>query len=57
MKLNLPQKNGFLSFTQIPPPPLEFLQVLNRNITLFITKLRVLALCFSYFTDNFTIYH
>jgi len=44
--------DGFLSFI----PPLHanvlFFRFFFKNLTLCMTKLRVLVLCFSYFTDN-----
>jgi hypothetical protein len=45
--------DGFLSFT--PPHPLNATVLLCRflkNLTLCMTKLRVLMLCFSYIRDN-----
>jgi hypothetical protein len=46
--------DGFFSF---PPTPLvecycTFFPGLKKNLTPFMTKLRVLVLCFHYFTDN-----
>jgi hypothetical protein len=44
--------DGFLSF--IPPWMLMyfFLQVFKKSYPVYMTKLRVLVLCFSYFMDN-----
>ncbi len=53
MKFSLPPKSMVF---WVSSPPLSanvlFLQVLFLNLTLCMTKLRVLVLCFSYFTDN-----
>jgi hypothetical protein len=47
--------DGFLSF--IPPWMLRyFFPGISLNLTLCMTKLRVMVLCFSYFTDNSNVY-
>jgi len=55
MKLSLQLKLMVLWVSFIPPPlnaSVLFLQVIFESHSLCMTKLRVLVLCFSYFTDN-----
>ncbi len=48
--------DSFLSFIPRWMLMYFFLQVFKKNLTLCMTKLRVLVLCFSYFTDNSNTY-